>query len=185
MICVSGRKQVTDWPGTLCSYLCYDMEYKLRDAGSGEEELLASIIRRAFREVAERFGLTPENCPTHPSNCTADWIKAAFRKGIRYFILEAGGVPCGCIALEVVGARLCHLERLAVLPEFRRWGFGKALVNHALDMARQIGVGEVSLGMIADHAELRAWYEKLGFTAKRRARFDHLPFEVLFLSRTL
>ena len=44
---------------------------------------------RAFRGVAERFGLTDENCPRHASNCTADWIEKDMDRGVTYFVLEA------------------------------------------------------------------------------------------------
>ena len=78
--------------------------------------VLAEIIRISFRDVAERFGLTQENCPTHPSNCTVDWVHRDMDRGVTYFILEAEGIASGCVALELASSELCYLERLAVLP---------------------------------------------------------------------
>ena len=54
---------------------------------------LTALIRDSYRDVAERFGLTAENCPKHPSNCTEGWIKKDFERGVVYFILERGGTP--------------------------------------------------------------------------------------------
>jgi hypothetical protein len=51
--------------------------------------------------------------------------------------------------------------------------------------ARRLDANEVELGTIAEHAELRRWYEGLGFQAKDTRRFEHLPFTVLMMSREL
>lgn len=42
------------------------------------------------------------------------------------------------------------LERLAVLPEKRNQGLGKALVEHVLSKARELGVDGINIGIIAD-----------------------------------
>ena len=44
----------------------------IRKASSGDSSMLSGIIRESFCDVAERFGLTSENCPKHPSNCTQE-----------------------------------------------------------------------------------------------------------------
>lgn len=43
----------------------------IREADIADITLLSSIIRNSYQTVAVRFGLTPENCPKHPSNCYA------------------------------------------------------------------------------------------------------------------
>lgn len=159
------------------------MIFAIRHATQDDITCLATIIRQASRDVAERFGLTPENCPNHTSNCTAEWVETAFQKGIAYYILESGGTPCGCAALERVSSDVCYLERLAVLPQFRRQGFGEALVNHVCAEAKQLGIKHVEIGTIAENVELSRWYEKLGFRLKNTAQFDHLPFTVAFMSK--
>jgi ribosomal protein S18 acetylase RimI-like enzyme len=77
------------------------------------------------------------------------------------------------------------LEKLGVLPQFRRRGFGKALVQHALAEAEAIGAYRVEVGIISAQAELRKWYRSLGFTETGTARFAHLPFEVMFMAKGL
>jgi len=157
----------------------------IRQATRNDVPLLAGMIRAAFRDVAERFGLTPETCPTHPSNCTAAWIEKALEKGVTYYIGEVGGRACGCVAMERANPELCYLARLAVLPGFRGRGCGKALVDHVLIEAGAIGVTQVEIGIIADHWELRDWYLRLGFRASRTVQFEHLPFKVIFMCRAL
>ena len=147
--------------------------------------MLAGAIRRSFADVARRFDLNRENCPKHPSNCETAWVASAMDKGVFYFMMEADGRPCGCVALEPTEEGVCYLERLAVLPEFRGAGRGRALVEHVIQEARSLGAERVEIGIIAAQAELQAWYEKLGFIVSGRRRFDHLPFEVTFMVRSL
>ena len=40
----------------------------IRKAHSHDVSVLSGLIRDSFCDVAERFGITPENCPKHPSN---------------------------------------------------------------------------------------------------------------------
>ena len=113
------------------------MEFSIRDATNDDITLLTTLIRNSFRDIAERFNLTPENCPTHPSNCTSEWIESALKKGIKYYIMEKKNVPCGCVALKRAQSDVFYLERLSVLPQFRRNGFGEVWVNHAVNEAKK------------------------------------------------
>ncbi len=160
-------------------------EITIRKANEADIPRMVEIIRKAFYEVAVRFSLSEANCPTHPSNCRADWIQDALAKGARYFILESEGLPCGCVALEQANPEVCYLERLAVLPAQQRRGYGRALVDHVLDEARALGAHQVDIGIIAAHIELKDWYKKIGFVDQKKATFPHLPFEVLFMSKAI
>ena len=142
-------------------------------------------IRGSFLDVAERFGLTEENCPRHPSNCRVDWIEKDMDRGVTYFALENEGRIAGCVALETVRPGLCNLERLAVLPDQRNRGFGKALVSHVLSQAGELGCRDVRIGVIADQAELKDWYRRIGFVETESRHFAHLPFRVSFMVCTL
>ena len=162
-----------------------DENIHIRDADRDDATLLAGLIRHSFRDVAERFLLTPWNCPKHPSNCTENWIEKDFGRGVVYFVLESHHGPVGCAALEKVGENRCYLERLSVLPGERGNGFGKALVAHALSRARTLGAATVGVGIIAEDEGLKRWYRRIGFTEGETKKFDHLPFLVAFMTREL
>jgi len=158
------------------------MSQKIRICTKKDAQVLIEITRKSFQDVADRFGLTPENAPRHPSNCTVGWIRKDIEDGVTYFVIQNKNHVVGCVALEKSNSEVCYLERLAVLPNQRRRGFGKALVEHTLSEAKLLGVNYVSIGIIAEQTELKNWYKKLGFVEGESKEFPHLPFRVTFMS---
>lgn len=161
------------------------LPHRIRICTRQDVGILTETIRRAFRDVAERFGLTEENCPRHPSNCRADWVERDMDRGVAYYALEADGRVAGSVALEYVRPGLCNLERLAVLPEHRQRGYGRSLVGHVFAEARKLGCSTVRIGVIADQSELKDWYRAFGFEEIETRDFAHLPFRVTFMTCAL
>ncbi|MFY9398415.1 MAG: GNAT family N-acetyltransferase [Desulfomonilia bacterium] len=161
------------------------MRSEIRACNREDIPILVEIIRSSFRDVAVRFGLTEDNAPRHPSNCTSEWVRRDMERGVAYFIIESNGHAVGCAALERADPQTCYLERLAVLPGHRRHGFGRALVEHVLSQARLLAAGRVAIGIIADHIELKDWYGRIGFVEEEIREFPHLPFRVTFMAYDL
>ena len=154
----------------------------IRQANEADIDTLVTLLRSSFSDVAERFELTIENCPKNLAFCTKEWVKSDLDRGLRYYILEEDDRPCGCAAIEKAGPDVCYLERLAVLPQYRRKGYGKALVNHIFDQAGKNGAQKVEIGIISEDTKLKNWYSQFGFVRKGTKKFDHLPFIVAFMS---
>jgi len=154
----------------------------IRQANEADIGVLVTLLRSSFRDVAERFELTAENCPRNPAFCTEQRVTSDFERDLRYYILHKDGRPCGCVALERANPDVCYLERLAVLPEQRRKGYGTTLVNYVFDQAKKIGAKRLEIGIIAKDTRLKNWYERFGFVLKGTKTFDHLPFTVAFMS---
>jgi len=154
---------------------------KIRQAYSKDISKLSSIIRVSNLTVSEELNITPKNCPAHTSNCTSEWIKRDFNKGIIYYILEQENILMGCVALEIVGSNRCYLERLAVKPEYRHHGYGKLLVENFILAAKKLNMKTIGIGTIGEHTVLTDWYKNLGFIYKRTKQFPHLPFSVSFM----
>ncbi len=155
---------------------------KIREAGAADTATIATVIREANEDVAEKFGLTAGNSPKHPSFCTSAWIEADFARGERYFLLEEGSVPIACVAYENPSAGLAYLNRLSVLPAQRRRGIGAGLVQHIIQLARASSIQTISIGVIGEHEELQRWYRKMGFVDGETKRFPHLPFSVKYMT---
>lgn len=60
-----------------------------------------------------------------------------------FFLAESEGRLIGCAALEIYSPKLAELRSLAVLPELRQHGIGRALVEACLERARKAAVLEV------------------------------------------
>jgi N-acetylglutamate synthase-like GNAT family acetyltransferase len=157
----------------------------IREAKETDKRVLVRLIRNSFRDVAEKFALTVENCPKFAGFNAKERVEADFEKGLKYYILEEDGRACGCVALEKAGSDVCYLGRLAVLPEHRNRGFGRALVNHLLKQAGAMGFRRVEIALISKHRRLKKWYKKSGFVQSRTKKFDHLPFIVAFMYKEL
>ena len=157
------------------------MPTAIQTATESDADALAAIIRESFLDVAERFALTPENVPTHPSNCTCEWVVAAMAEGVTFYAAFDGEERVGCVAMERASPGICYLERLAVPPRFRRRGHGEALVRHVLASAAAAGAGTVSIAIIAEQTELEEWYRRLGFVTTETRTIAHLPFRVTFM----
>jgi GNAT superfamily N-acetyltransferase len=153
----------------------------IKEASLSDTGILAFLIRNSHWDVAKTFGLTPENCPAHPSNCTPDWIEKDLKQGISYFIQVDSGIAAGCVAMEKVDGDFYCVKRLSVLPARRGRGFGKNLISRVIDEVRRLGGTRISAAIIARNASLKQWYETLGFREGETRRFEHLPFEVTYL----
>lgn len=157
----------------------------IRSSELPDAALLARLIALSHRDVAQRFGLTAENCPKHPSMCTEEWLRNDFSRGERYFVLELGHEPVACVATENPNAEVAYLNRLSVLPAYRRQGIGERLVRHVVEDARARSAKTLSIGIIAEYVELERWYAKLGFVPGETRRFPHLPFTVRYMAYAL
>ena len=102
-------------------------EYIIRSATREDIAVLAETIRKSFRDVADRFGLTPENSPKHPSNCTVEWIEGDMRRGVDYFILKDGDSVAGCVASERPDSGVCYLETSCGSPAQTSARVGKCI----------------------------------------------------------
>lgn len=92
------------------------------------------------------------------------------------YLLAAGDVgeaPEGVCQLRFrhsvwTGADDCWLEDLFVSRDARRSGLGRALVNAALERARQGGCRRVELDTNEDNESAIGLYESLGFSARSK-----------------
>jgi ribosomal protein S18 acetylase RimI-like enzyme len=58
----------------------------------------------------------------------------------------------------------CYLEELYVVPELRGRGLGRALMEAAIEVARDAGASRMDLGTSETDVAARALYERLGFS---------------------
>lgn len=142
----------------------------------------AKVIRAAFETVADEFDFTPENNPNHGAFMQADKLLDDYNRGIKMFGLHTGGVQVGFIAVKQKNEALYYFEKLAVLPSYRRHGYGRLLLDHACEYIREAGGGRVSIAVINENTSLKNWYLQYGFVQTSLKDFEHLSFTVCYMT---
>jgi ribosomal protein S18 acetylase RimI-like enzyme len=77
------------------------------------------------------------------------------------------------------------MDKLAVLPEYRHKGYGRRLVEFVLDDVKRHKGERVALGIINESTVLKNWYIGNGFAETGTKKFEHLPFTVCFMEKSL
>lgn len=129
----------------------------LREAGVDEIETLLSLVHRAFGEYIGKLD-PPSGAPNDTAEKLLEHMETA-----NAVIAEADGTPVACTFYD---AREDHvyLFRLSVLPEYRRRGIAKMLIDHVERKAVEMGFHTVKLGVRVALPENQAYYERLGYT---------------------
>ncbi len=145
------------------------------DAGA-----LADLYRRAWLSAGP--GVPPE--VVADQSPPADEVSGWFRGGFEVYRAGFEGELVGVIRCSFpTGASV--LDRLAVDPDHRRRGVGRALVEHAISRARRAGVTRVWLHL---HPTLEAAVElhhSLGFRESARISPGGHGDEVLLMEMAL
>ena len=103
--------------------------------------------------------------------------------GARVYLAYQGQQPAG-LAICFVGFSsfkaqpLVNVHDLAVAPQFRGHGIGRALLEAIAEDARSLGCCKVTLEVRADNAKALELYRRVGFESSQ-------PAESLFLTKRL
>ena len=131
-------------------------------------------VRLATAADAEDIGRllhdfnTEYDDPTPGAARLAERIKSLLAGGDTAVLLGGGG-PDGVAVLRFrpaiwSEALECYLAELYVVPAQRGRGLGRALMNAAMELARQTGADYMDLGTSEADVAARALYESLGFS---------------------
>ena len=135
-----------------------------------------AVIHQSFHTVAERFGLTRENCPKHTSFMPIYYLETQMKWGWDMFALCCGEKIVGYMSLSKEDDHTFELHNLAVLPEFRHNGYGKMLLDFAKEQVISLGGHVIKIGIIEESTVLKNWYMSNGFVPTGTKKYDHLPF---------
>lgn len=131
-------------------------------------------VRQATAADAEDIGRLLHDFNTEYDDITpgperlAERIKTLLAGGDTV-VLVGGTGPDGLAVLRFrqaiwAEALECYLAELYVVPDKRGGGLGRALMNAAMDTAREAGAAWMDLGTSEADVVARALYESLGFS---------------------
>jgi N-acetylglutamate synthase-like GNAT family acetyltransferase len=80
------------------------------------------------------------------------------KRKIDWYCCEKDGTVIGSIGLLTMGKRTVRIRGLFVLPNFRRQGYGAAMIKYAVETAKNKGYANI----MADTSH-RALFKSLGF----------------------
>ncbi len=135
----------------------------IRSAEAGDADAVAACVRSAFAPYAARIGQPP-------APLLADYA-ALIHQGKVYVIAPD---PIGMIVYYPRGTLLL-VETVAVIPEARGKGFGRALMAHAEAAARRLRLEAVELYTHQLMTENLAYYPRLGYREMRRGAEGGFP----------
>jgi ribosomal protein S18 acetylase RimI-like enzyme len=133
----------------------------VRQADSADAEAIGQLLHDFNTEYHE---------PTPGPEVLAERVRDLLAGDeITVLLTPLSGDPFGVAVLRFrpslwSDALECYLAELYVRPERRRHGLGRALMEAAIDVARERGADYMELGTGEDDTAARALYESLGFS---------------------
>ena len=148
---------------------------------------VGNLLRRSHQTVAKEFNITPQSCPHHPAFCDdAFTLDKLDRPGIVCFGGYIQDELLGFVALVTnQNDRYVECVRLAVMPEARHYGLGRALMDICVQQARELGAKTMAIEVVDWNEQLKAWYLNYGFVEIRKQDWGGAPFLVSYMEMEL
>ena len=132
---------------------------------------LHALIESAYRGDSARRGWSHEADLLDGQRTDLESLKAMLSDSAQHLLVFRDNEKLrACVALTDKGDRLAYLGMLTVDPARQSAGLGKLILAAAHDHAVNFGATRVEMTVIAQRAELIAWYERRGYrlTGERR-----------------
>lgn len=136
----------------------------LRDATAADVPVMTAAIRAGFEEYRGVLN-PPSGSHNESEEAVAEKIKQG--GGLLAYVDEA---LAGVVLYYPEDDGSLYLGRLAVLPDFRRFGVGRALVNEVEVRARQGNYPRISLAVRVPLTINRQFFESMGYQIESYGR---------------
>jgi len=145
----------------------------LRPATETDVDAVTELVRAAYEGYTALIGRTP-------IPMLADYRTAIRHHDVR--VLEWNGEVAGILEMEVRPDHL-WIENVAIAPAWQGQGLGRALLGHAVDVARERGMSEIRLLTNERYTANIAMYERYGYVETHRE--PHLGTDLVHFTRRL
>jgi GNAT superfamily N-acetyltransferase len=149
------------------------IERSLRSATSADVSEVASLVDAAYGHYVERIGMLPRPM-------TDDYAEVIRNR--RVMVAESHGTIVGVLVLTVTDEGFL-IDNVAVAPDHRGTGLGRALLEFAEAEARRAGFDSIYLYTHEKMSENLALYSRIGYIEyDRRSQGD---FSLVFMRKHL
>jgi GNAT superfamily N-acetyltransferase len=150
-----------------------------RDAGPDDAAAVVAMVRRAYRGDDSRAGWTTEADLIADDRVDEPTVLDRVRGpgSVVRLALDADGLPVACCELLDRSGGLAYFGMFAVRPDLQAAGLGRQVLAEAERLAAGWGCTAVEMTVIAQRAELIAWYVRRGYALtgeQRRFPYGHL-----------
>ena len=142
------------------------LTHEPRAATVADAERIVALVESAYRGDSSRAGWTTEADLLGGQRTDVETVEATLRSGTSQLLVVdgAGGELLGFCQLEPHAGGVCHFGLFAVAPTQQGSGLGGRLLDLAEEHARTaFGATTMEMTVIAQRAELIAWYERRGY----------------------
>lgn len=147
--------------------------WSVRPAVSDDARAVAELVDAAYRHYIDRIGMTPG---------PMTWDYGAVIATNRTIVAEVNGELAGVLVLDADGDRFV-IDNVAVHPDQRGTGLGRALLDLAEDEARRDGHARIHLFTHEGMTENLAIYTNRGYHEDERR--SQGTFDLVYMSKPL
>jgi ribosomal protein S18 acetylase RimI-like enzyme len=158
------------------------MNVQIRPAAAEDYD---AVTRVFTSELAHHAALLPDRFQMIDLVMSRQWFEdmlAQANKTLQLALVD-GSIAGLILLIELVSLddpiyrprRFLEVDELAVLPEYRRQGIGRRLMETAEQIAAARGISTVELHVWEANDQARAFYDHLGYRTIRRRLARDLP----------
>ncbi|WP_242914476.1 GNAT family N-acetyltransferase [Brevundimonas pishanensis] len=147
-------------------------QLRFRPATKADIATLHGLVESAYRGTSAKAGWTHEADLLDGQRTDAEELTDIVADPRRQILLGLDGDDlAGCVCVESKDGGRAYLGMLTVDPQRQAGGLGRQLIAAAENLARsQFGAEVMEMTVIAQRAELIAYYERRGYALTSEAR---------------
>ncbi len=137
------------------------VQAQMPECASDVRQLFAEYLESVNSMLRHEYGLEVDITSMLEDDMTV--TGPFFRPGACLLLAEVDGRVAGCACMRQIGGDAGEIKRMYVRPALRGQGIGRALLESALERARQAGLTTMRLDSAGFMKEAQTLYRSVGF----------------------
>ncbi|HVZ35028.1 MAG TPA: GNAT family N-acetyltransferase, partial [Polyangiaceae bacterium] len=139
--------------------------FSVRAALAADANAIVQLVESAYRGDSSRAGWTTEADLLDGQRTDMEQVAGLLiNPAARILIARTDRELLGSVLVEAETAGVAHIGMFAVRPSLQGRGIGRALLEHAELLAREVfGAERAQMSVIEQRSDILAWYRRLGY----------------------